>query len=296
MTERILDLAERPAHLSTRHGQLLLRSGDEERSMPLAEVAVLIASNPTITVTQGALAGLLDAGGVFVLCDGKRMPAGMMTALEGHHLHAERLRLQIEGSEPLRKQAWRQIVQAKVRAQAALLVARTGEDRGLETLARRVRSGDLDNIEAQAARKYWSAAFGPAFRRDRDAPGANALLNYGYMALRAVVARAVVAAGLHPAIGVQHKNRYNAFSLVDDLMEPYRPLVDARVLLHLEAQPAPELDVVTKRFLLEALLLRYPLGGEQRTLFDCAATSAVSLVQYLDGKQKQLHFPDIVVQ
>lgn len=297
MIERIIDLSDRPARVGTRHGQLLIKTGpEEESSVPLAEVATLIVSNPTVLVTQGAMAGLLEAGGVFVVCDGRRMPVGMMTAMEGHHLHAERLRLQIEAGEPARKQAWQQTVRAKVLAQAAVLQQRTGEDRGLRTMAARVRSGDPDNLEAQAARKYWTAAFGPEFRRDRDAPGANALLNYGYMALRAVVARAIVAAGLHPALGIQHKNRYNAYSLADDLMEPFRPIIDRRVLDWLDAGKPAEVDVESKRHLLGALLARYPLQGEQCTLFDCAAATAVSLVRHFEGTQKQLQFIDDVLQ
>lgn len=297
MTERIIDLSERAARVGVRHGQLVVKSGEEEAvCAPLGEVAVLLVSNPMVLLTQGALAGLLEAGGVVVVCDGKRMPAGMLLPLEGHHLHAERLRLQIECGEPARKRAWQQTVRAKVLAQGALLKGRTGEDKGLGLLASRVRSGDPANIEAQAARRYWTAAFGAGFRRDREAAGANALLNYGYMALRAVVARAIVAAGLHPALGIQHKNRYNAFSLADDLMEPYRPLVDARVLAWLDAGKPPEMGPESKRHILGALLGRYLLNGEQLTLFDCAAATAVSLVHFLQGERKQLQFIDAVVE
>jgi len=294
MTDRILDLATQPAYLSIRQGLLVLRGADGgEETLPLSEVAVIVAANPQVTLTQNVLGALMAAGGVFIATDPARMPAGMMLPYEGHHLHAERLRLQVEASEPTRKQAWRQVVRAKVLAQGALLRERLGDDRGFATMAARVRSGDPDNVEAQAARRYWPLLFGPEFRRDREAPGANALLNYGYMVLRGIVARAVVAAGLHPALGIQHSNRYNAFSLVDDLMEPYRPLVDRAVCAYLDTAPAEvAVEKETKRLVLAPLLARHTLDGEARTLFDCAANTAVSLVQYLSATRKHLAYPD----
>ena len=177
-----------------------------------------------------------------VLCGPNHAPIALMTPIDRHHAQGGRMRAQWEAGEPLRKQLWRKIVQAKIAMQASLLDA-TGADGGdaLRFMVRRVRSGDPDNQEAQAARRYWSALFGLDFRRDRDASGANALLNYGYAVMRATVTRSIIAAGLHPSIGLHHKSGVNSFALADDLVEPFRPLVDAVV----RRMGAEGVDVVT---------------------------------------------------
>jgi CRISPR-associated protein Cas1 len=290
MTEHLIDIADQPARLKVAHEQIVIASGETERRVPLAEVGALVVSHPTVTYTQAVLAGLMAHGGVFIACDSRHLPVGMMLPLEGHHLHAERLQQQIAASEPTRKRLWQQVVRAKIGAQAALLRQRTGEDRGLEALAAKVRSGDPDNIEAQAARRYWTALFNDvSFRRNQDAPGLNAALNYGYTVLRGIVARAVVAAGLHPALGLHHHNRYDAFALVDDLMEPYRPIVDEVVAS--DAVFAEPLTPPCKRELVAEILGPHCIEGENRSLFDCAAMTAVSLVKVFQGAGRQLVLP-----
>jgi CRISPR-associated protein Cas1 len=164
-----------------------------------------------------------------VICGPNHAPVACVWPLDGHHLRAARMRAQIAATRPLGKQIWARIVAAKIRMQGYVLAAHGAEAGAFEMLARNVRSGDPDNIEAQAARRYWKALFGQNFTRDQDAPGINGLLNYGYTVLRAIVSRAICAAGLHPTISVFHSNRANAFALADDLMEPYRPLVDQLV-------------------------------------------------------------------
>lgn len=206
----------------------------------------------------------------------------------------ERMQAQITLKEPLRKRIWQQIAREKIRQQARVLEAALGEDFGLGFLATKVRSGDAGNHEAIAARRYWGLLFGKQFRRDTDGGGLNAMLNYGYGVLRGITGRAVVAAGLHPSIGLFHHNRYNAYCLADDLMEPNRPLVDAAVLQYSGNQPVPEeLVREAKQAVLQALLGRLTLEGEQRTLFDCVARSAVSLVQVLQGQRKKVLFPEM---
>ncbi len=294
MTERLIDLSDAPARLSVKHAQLVMEHGEEKQTLPLEDVAVLMVSNPGVTYTQAVLSGLMERSGVFIACDGKHLPAGMMLPLEGHHLQTERLKAQVEAGLPTRKRAWQEIVQAKVRAQGRLLDELHGDARGLLEMAKRVKSGDTDNVEGQAARKYWRALFGdPTFQRDRDLPGANAMLNYGYTVLRGIVARAVVAAGLHPSIGVHHHNRYDAYCLADDLMEPFRPRVDKAVVLYLREEEEPEeLTPAVKRHLVAALLERHTVDGEERTLFDGAARSAVSMVRVFQGQRKTLVLPE----
>jgi CRISPR-associated protein Cas1 len=346
MSDRILDISDRLARLTARGGLLAidfgkpwekasrgdapdsgadgasrvardpesgLRARDTQtHTVPFADIAVLVTSHPQISFTQAVLAGLAAAGGLLIVSNEKHLPAAMMLPLSTHSTQTERFARQAAVSLPTRKRAWQQIVQAKLRAQARLLEEVSGEDRGLGTMAGKVRSGDPDNLEAQAARIYWQGLFGEersgepaeAFRRDPEGEGINLYLNYGYAVLRAIVARALCASGLHPSLGVHHHNRYDTFCLADDLMEPYRPLVDRVVArLHLksensnaqgarDASPAAnQLDKDAKKAILEGLLVRYTGDGESRTLFDWASRSASSLVALIEDREEQLSFP-----
>ncbi|HPO17420.1 MAG TPA: type II CRISPR-associated endonuclease Cas1 [Candidatus Hydrogenedentes bacterium] len=294
MIERIIDLSDNPARLSIHLEQLVIESGDQKNTVPMEEVGVLVVSNPAVTYTQAVLSGLMEHGGVFLACSMRRLPIGMMVSLEGHHLQTERLHEQIEASEPVRKRVWQQLVQSKIVHQARVLVSLHNKDYGLIAMSGRVNSGDTDNVEGQAARKYWPLLFGDLeFRRDPDAGSANSMLNYGYGVLRGIVARAVVAAGLHPSIGVHHHNRYDAYCLADDMMEPFRPLVDKVVANYVRDNGEPaELGKNEKRVLIEALLARHMADGELRTLFDITARTAVSLMHLFQGKRKTLVLPD----
>lgn len=229
--ERIVDIATDGLHLSTYRGFLKVDKKQEEVGrIPLEDIHALIIHAHGVTCTTTLLARLAEVGAPVVFCGVNHMPVSVTLPLEGHHAQGARLRAQWDASKPLAKQLWRQIVSAKIEMQGALLAARAipGAE-AFPHLARRVSSGDRENLEAQAARRYWPLLMGTDFRRDRTSEGSNALLNYGYTILRASCARAVVAAGLHPTIGIQHSNRSNAFALADDLMEPFRPLVDALV-------------------------------------------------------------------
>lgn len=322
MTERILDFSERPARLNVRNGLLVIDVGERsplpqegeglpyekngrdpesglrarsapEQTIPLADIAVLIAAHPQISFSHAVLAGLAEAGGMFIACNQKRMPCAMLLPLENHSTQTERFQAQANLPLPNRKRLWQQIVKAKIRAQARLLKERTEQDWGLEMLAASVRSGDPQNIEARAARIYWKNLFGEEdFRRDPEGEGLNPALNYGYAILRAVTARALCAAGLHPSLGVHHHNRYDTFCLADDLMEPFRPLVDRAVAeLREQTEDDPELDRETKRAILEALLARFTADGESRTLFDWASRTAQSLASAIESGDKKLEIP-----
>ncbi|MEW6202935.1 MAG: type II CRISPR-associated endonuclease Cas1 [bacterium] len=261
-----------------------------ETTVPFADIAVLVVSHPAVTFTQAVLARLANAGAAFIACDDRHMPAAMMLPLETHFTQTERFAQQACAPLPMKKRLWQQIVQAKVRTQAQVLKEIHGNDWGLTAMAERVRSGDPDNIEAQASRRYWQAIFNdPAFLRDRDGAPPNALLNYGYAVLRAIVARAICAAGLHPSLGLHHHNRYDSFCLASDLMEPFRPIVDRTVALYCkEFGMQTSLDKHAKTEILNALLGRFNLDGEQRTLFDIAARTASSLAAVFANERKDL--------
>lgn len=296
-TERIIDISESGARLQVKLDNLVISQGDDKlSSMPLEEVAVLVVSNPAVTYTQAVLSGLMEAGGAFVCCDAKRMPNGLLLPLAGHHLTEERLQQQLAASAPMKKRAWQQLVQAKVVAQGKALQAVRGDDGGLLAMAERVQSGDPKNVEAQAARKYWPLLFDDTkFRRDRELPGANALLNYGYGVLRGVVGRAISAAGLHPSLGIHHHNRYDAFCLADDLMEPYRPVVDRAVALYVRDHGMEaEMNKEAKAALIRPLLEHFPMGEESRSLFEIVQYTSVSLVNVFQGKRKSLLIGEVI--
>ncbi len=196
------------------------RDGQRVGQVPIEDLGILILNHSGAVVTQGLLDACSENNAVVVCCDGKRLPSSILLPLSGHSVHAETLRAQVAMTLPRRKRLWQQIVRSKITAQARLL----GEPgKRIADLAPLVRSGDPDNIEARAARAYWPLLFGPSFRRNRTGAGVNSLLNYGYAVLRAVVARAICAAGLHPSVELHHHNRYDSLCLASDLMEPLRP-------------------------------------------------------------------------
>lgn len=293
MTERIIDLAEKPVYLRTQDRQLIIEPAEAQPvSTPLSEVAAVIAAHPQVKCSQPALADLMQAGAAFIVCNDRHLPVGLMLPLIGNVTQTQRIASQAAAPSPLRKRLWKQIVQRKIAAQASLLQELHGDDFGLSQLVDRVRSGDPDNREAVAARRYWPALFNdPSFLRRFDAPDANRLLNYGYAVLRAVMGRAICGAGLHPSLGIHHHHRENAFCLADDLLEPYRPLVDAAVVRHVAAGHGTELDRPGKTALLSAILARYRADDDVRTLFDICARTAVSLVRALSRESDRLDYP-----
>lgn len=292
MIRRTIEVSGHDVSLALRLGQIVVtRQGEPAGQFPAEDVGVLIVDTPSAHYTHGAVLAMLGHGASIVLCDGKHMPAAIVDPLEGHHIQSERLRAQVEASLPTRKRLWQEIVQAKIRHQAGLHAE--GETRRrLLGLAAKVRSGDPENIEAQAARLHWSRWLPPEakFRRDRGGDPPNGLLNYGYMALRASVARSLAGAGLHPSLALRHQNRYNAFGLADDLMEPMRPLVDAKAReLFLSGQT--EITKETKAALLGLLTATVRCGGEEGPLMIGLERMAVSLARNLAGEEKGLLIP-----
>lgn len=238
------------------------RDGEEVGRAQLEDMAVLLLDGPDLHVSHQLLAACAEANVAVVVSDSKHLPAGLLLPLAGHSLHSATLREQIDASLPAQKRAWQNIVRAKILAQAEALDHLGRRSEPVRKLVSRVRSGDPDNVEAQAASRYFDAMFGDDFIRDRDAPGVNAMLNYGYAVIRSCVARAVVGAGLHPSLGIHHRNQYNPLCLADDAMEPYRPIVDVRVArLAAASEAEDELTPALKRKLVTVAGGRVRIGA-----------------------------------
>jgi len=295
MIKRTIEISQEPAHLTVRNEQLLLLAKDDERtlraSIPCEDIGVLLVEHTGTTYSHAALERLLHHGAAVVICGRDHLPAGVLLPVAEHTEVVPRIHLQMNVSKPVRKQLWKQIVQAKIRAQAANFAHGSPVRSRLLALARDVRSGDPTNVEAQAARLYWQTWLEDAdFRRTPDGAAPNNLLNYGYAVLRAAVARAIVAGGLIPALGIEHRNRSNAFCLADDLVEPLRPLVDERVReLHLDGYTA--LIPPVKTALLELLVADVRTGDVAGPLMVALHRMVASLVRCYEGQETQLLIP-----
>lgn len=246
---------------------IVVKNGEEVGKAPIEDMSVLVLDGPDLLLTHQLLAACADAGVAVITADEKHMPNGLLLPFAGHSLTSATLRAQIGANLPAQKRAWQSVVKAKIRAQADAVARSGGDDGPLGKLVPLVRSGDPDNIEARAAGRYFGALFGSNFARDREQPGVNAHLNYGYAVVRSCVARALVGAGLHPSLGIHHRNQYNSFCLADDAMEPFRPLVDYRVWqMASRGEVSDELTPAAKRSLVQVVGgsaridgLKYPL-------------------------------------
>jgi len=302
MLGRIVEVANDRRHLSADRGFMRVQSteqnsgspGEEVGRVPLDDIAALIANAHGLSYTNNLLVALAERGVPFVLCGPNHNVAGMVWPVEGHHQQAHRFEAQIACSLPTRKRLWAAIVKAKLLNQAAVLQTVGTAHAPLQTLARRVRSGDPDNLEAQGARKYWGLLLGPTFRREQQAEGLNALLNYGYTVLRAATARAVVAAGLHPSIGLHHSNDGNAMRLVDDLMEPFRPVIDLTVW-RLQRAGDCAVHADSKRALVQSLYQDLATDAGRTPVLVAIQKLAVSLAQVLLKERSRLELPLIGV-
>ena len=233
MIGRIVEVADDRRHLFLHRGFMVVQDTVGERKelgqVPLDDIAAVIANAHGLSYTNNLLVALAERGAPFVLCAANHNAVGMLLPIDGNFEQSRRIEAQIAASQPMHKRLWAAVVRAKLEQQAAALDAAGAPTAPLTALARKVKSGDPENMEAQGARRYWGLLFGESFRRDQDGGGLNSLLNYGYTVLRSATARAVIAAGLHPGIGLHHSNDNNAMRLVDDLMEPFRPVIDLKV-------------------------------------------------------------------
>lgn len=285
MSHRIVEIAEDERYLSRSRGFLVVAGeAGEIGRVPLDDIGAVIVSARQASYSNNLLAELAERNIPLVICGENFAPKAWLWPFEGHHLQYQRLNAQIAAPAALKKKLWRDIVRAKVLQQQAALLAVGAPSGGVGALAVKVKPGDPDNIEAQAAKRYWGLMMGEDFRRERHAGGRNAMLNYGYAVIRSAAARAVVAAGLHPTVSLFHSNRANAFALVDDLMEPFRPFADLQVL-RLWKAGHEEVDKVVKTVLARLLVLdlETPRGVSPMTLV--MQRAAASLAEsYLDNR------------
>ena len=291
MTGRVVEIAEDGRHLSKSHGFLLVgHDGAELGRIPLDDIDAVIASAHGLTYSNNLLVALAERGIPLVVCGRNHCPAAILWSADAHHVQGGRMADQAGASKPTKKRLWAQIVRAKIDSQRVTLEETGKPHEGFRLLARKVRSGDPDNVEAQAARRYWPLLFGKDFRRDRGADGVNAMLNYAYTVLRSGTARAVMAAGLHPSFGLAHRQRGNTFALADDLMEPFRPVAD--LLVHdLVSQGAEAVDKSTKPELARILItdMSTPLGASPVSI--CLQRLTVSLAKCFSGEAADLDLP-----
>ena len=292
MIGRVIEVASEGCHLARSHGFMTVTKDDTEAGrVPLDDIGVLLCNAQGLTYSNGLMTELAHRGAAVVLCGSNYLPAAWVWPLEGHHVQALRMRRQLEASVPLRKRLWQSIVRAKIVQQKNVLELLQAPDGGLDALARKVRSGDPQNVEAQAARRYWPLLFGSEFRRDRYGAWPNQFLNYGYTVLRATVARAIVSAGLHPSLGIHHSNRANSMCLVDDLMEPFRPLIDYAAV-RLATDETEELTPDDKRALTDALTMDMMTDRGTTPLQTCVERAAQSLAQSFEAGKPALVFPE----
>ena len=299
-----------PSYLSIKNAQLNIRLPEVEKNdllptefkrdalatIPVEDIGIVVIDNPQITLTSGLLQALQENNVAVIICDYRHMPQSLLLPIEGNSIQQERYDAQLAASEPLKKQLWQQTVIQKIKNQASALDSLKLQSDYLIPLHRNVKSGDTDNCEATAAVYYWQTIFKhvSGFVRHREGPAPNHYLNYGYAILRATMARSIVAAGLLPTLGIFHKNRYNAYCLADDLMEPYRPYVDQ--IVHQMVAEMGTTDEMTKEH--KAILLKIPaidvtIDGEKSPLMIATQRTAVSIVKCFNGEQRKILYPEL---
>ena len=294
MLGRIIEIANDNRHLFVSRGFMVVSQTGAEREelghIPLDDITAVIANAHGLSYTNNLLVALAERGVPFVLCAANHNPVGMIWPVDGHCHQAGRFDAQLAAGKPLRKRLWAAIVKCKLGQQAAALEAVGAATAPLAALARRVRVGDPENLEALGARRYWQLLFGADFRRDRNAGGLNGLLNYGYTVLRAATARAIIAAGLHPSLGLHHANQSNAMRLADDLMEPFRPLIDL-LAFWLDREGYGEVTAETKRAMVRSLYDDMQTEAGATPAFVCLQKLATSLALVLLGERDRLELP-----
>ena len=286
-----------PCYLSTKNKQLLVNIKDigQTNTVPIEDIGFILIENLQITLSLPLIEELMNNNVCVIFCNSKHHPQSMLLNMQGNHQQTEIFRQQISASEPLKKNLWKQTIIAKILNQSNVLNKLGIDSNPLAYLAKQVKSGDSDNREGIAARLYWKKLFGVSFSRERDGDRPNDLLNYGYIVLRAAVARALTASGLLPSLGIFHSNRYNAFCLADDIMEPYRPFVDLCVWDI--SQKYPEIKVVEKELkgeILGILSSDVLFKKQKRPLMIAITNTTASLAACFAGTKKQIEFPSII--
>lgn len=288
-----------PAYLSHKNSQLVISFPDQakdDRTVPIEDIGVVILENQQITISHGCIAALVQNNVALISCDSSHMPTGLILPLDGGNTQAERFRYQIEASLPLKKQLWQQTIQQKIYNQAKVLERVGIEATNMHRWARSVKSGDPDNYEGRAAAYYWQHIFGRYmdFNRNRGGEPPNNLLNYGYAILRAIIARSLVSSGLLPTLGIFHRNKYNAYCLADDIMEPYRPFVDLIVYgIVAEGGDLLELDTAIKTRLLQLPQVDVQFDDMTSPLLVGTSRTTASLARCFEGVSRKINYPSI---
>lgn len=299
-----------PAYLSLKNDQLVIKLPQVEKNdtlpdtfkesavhtIPIEDIGVVVLDHRQITITQGLLEALLDNNCAVVTCDKNHLPVGLHLPLSGNTIQSERFRHQLDASLPLKKQLWQQTIQQKIHNQASVLQAyRNIPTTNMAKWEKDVRSGDPDNLEGRAAVFYWKNLFPEVedFTREREGMAPNNMLNYGYAILRAVIARSLVSSGLLPTLGIHHHNRYNAYCLADDIMEPYRPYVDELVVKYTDEYGyQEEMTKEMKKELLTIPVLDVRMGGQKSPLMIAATQTTASLVRCYTGESRKIIYPE----
>lgn len=295
MIKRTLHFSN-PAYLSTKNEQLVVSYPEEDepdKTVPIEDIGFVVLENPQITISNRLLEKLIYNNAAIINCNQQHLPVGLLMPLTGNSEQNERLRIQLEASLPLKKNLWQQTVQAKILNQAALLKNRGIECQNMIYWSKEVTSGDKQNHEARAAAYYWKNVFDiDNFNRYRHGEPPNNLLNYGYAILRAVCARALVSSGLLPTLGIHHANKYNAYCLADDIMEPYRPFVDEVVCYIVDScDTYDELNTELKKELLVIPAIDVVIDGMKSPLMVAMSRTTNSLFQCFAGNSRKLLYP-----
>ena len=285
-----------PVYLSTKNEQLVIKypDSDEIKTVPIEDIWAIVLENPQITITNKLLQKLCEYNVAMINCDYNHLPIGLMLTIDGNSLQSKRFRIQLDTSKPLKKQLWQQTVIQKIKNQADLLKFRDLPFKKLNLLSAKVLSGDSDNIEAQAANYYWTNLFGKNFLRDRNGEAPNQLLNYGYSIIRSLIARSLVANGLIVTLGIHHKNKYNAYCLADDIMEPYRPFVDMIVCDFFDNKEYMDITIEHKRKLINVINTDVYLDGKTNVLMNAVSKTSYSLYNCFEGTCRKIIYPQFI--
>lgn len=286
-------LIENKAAISTKNLQLVIKTEIKESTVPIEDIGFLVIDNQEIYISIPAINLLIESNTALIVCNSNHLPNGMFLNLNSHHIQQEIFRNQIEASLPLKKQLWQQTIIEKIKNQGYLLEKITGSTNHFDYLASKVQSGDTTNMEGVAASQYWKSFFEVDFKRERFGDYPNNFLNYGYAILRAATARALSGSGLLNTLGIHHKSKYNAFALADDIMEPFRPIVDEKVFELMQNYNEQELNTALKSELLQILTRTVYFKEEKSPLMVALQKTASSLQQCYSGDLKKIKYPKL---
>ncbi|MFD2552254.1 type II CRISPR-associated endonuclease Cas1 [Bizionia sediminis] len=286
-------LVEKKSSITVKHLQLQIKNDLRQASIPIEDIGFLIIDNPEVYISITALNLLIENNSAVIICGKTHLPNGLFLNLNSHHIQQELFRKQIEASVPLKKQLWQQTVKEKILNQGLLLEKITKTKNNFNFLASKVVSGDTTNMEGVAANFYWKFFFKSNFKRERFGAYPNNFLNYGYAILRAATARALSGSGLLNTLGIHHKNKYNAFALADDIMEPFRPIIDEAVYTIMQHYDEQELNTEIKSVLLQTLTRTVYFKEEKSPLMVGLQKTASSLQQCYTGKRKKIKYPQL---